>query len=61
MQAGRPAPPLFIDHVKIRLEPELRQALTDRARSEKTSLSEMVRRELRALVQQGQAMPGGRR
>ncbi|CAA2108951.1 hypothetical protein MBUL_04444 (plasmid) [Methylobacterium bullatum] len=50
--------PLFIDHVKIRLEPELRQALTDRARSEKTTVSEMLRRELRTLVRQGQAPEG---
>ncbi|WP_157813806.1 ribbon-helix-helix protein, CopG family [Sinorhizobium meliloti] len=42
--------PLFIDHVKIRLEPDLRRALKARARAEHTTMSEMQRRVARELV-----------
>lgn len=41
---------LFGDLIKLKAEPDLKQALADAARRERMTMSEFVRRELRSAV-----------
>ena len=43
--------PLFPKHIQIRVEPELRAAVEEAARADKTTASEFLRRELRSALQ----------